>query len=544
MKDWERAEDAIRASDFEAAAEAVRGPGRTLGLEAFFKNTPSHDLMYSTPPRGDKVAAADLRIWRREAARRRSAELWTLVGAAELALGRSAAAQSALTRALGINPDLAAASLARAAAGLCLSRSERDNRRLPDCLDDLDRTLSLTPDDPRALRLRAELSNDCDDLEGARIDLERALKIDPDNGWAQAELADLFCDSGDFKRARPLMNALAPAGGREGWYWALRGRALALSGKATEGLRDLEKAVRLSPRLASAMGWRGEAYRRIGRYKEAMRDLDRSIAMDPGFVYAYEWRGRLNLMLGNLDRSLSDAEVIVGRDPRHRYGPVLRGEALFKLGRFAAAAADFDRIYPLDPSRTWNPLVTEGVLTSPEERRDAFWSDLKCSLEAFPRSAPAWILSGRFHGTAGHQAQALCELTHALTLTRAPKARAQALSWRGRVRLNAGDAQAANADFASALRLVPSDARARCWMAEALTALGDEQAALKAYRQGLARASTAPAFGFLNRAALNSRAGRWEQARADYAAAFALDVKSKEARLGLADCRRRMGTNR
>ena len=120
----------------------------------------------------------------------------------------------------------------------------------------------------------------------------------------------------------------------------------------------------------------------------------------------------------------------------------------------------------------------------------------------------------------------------------------QALSWRGRVRLNGGDAQAANADFASALRLVPSDARARCWLAEALTALGDEPGALKAYRQGLARASTAPAFGFLARAVLNSRAGRWEQARADYAAAFALDVKSKEARLGLADCRRRMGTNR
>ncbi len=534
-KDWSRAEDAVRRADYESAAAALLGPERALGLEAFFKNTPSHDLMYSTPPRGAEVPPAELRSWKYQAARRRSAELWTLAGAAEMSRGRSAAAEAALTRALALSPGLAAASLARAAVRLSLSRERRDNRLLPGCLDDLDRALALSPDDPRALRLRAEISNDCDDLDGARRDLERALALDPGNGWARAELADLFCDSGDFEKAHPLMASLAPDGGGEGWYCALRGRALALSGRAAEGLRELERAVALSPRLASAVGWRGEAYRRLGRYREAMRDLDRSIAMDPGFVYAYEWRGRLNLMLGRLVEALADGKVIVRRDARHLYGPVLRGEALFKLGRYDAAAADFDRVYPLDPSRTWNPVVEEGRLTTPAERAAAFWADVDAAAAAAP------LLSGRFHGAAGHQARALADLTRAAASTKGRAPKAAALAWRGRVLLNGGEAAAALADLDAALRLVPADARARCWKAEARIALGDENGALREYRRALALPRTAPAFGFLSRAALHAAAGRWEPARADYAAAFALDVKSKAARLGLADCRRRLG---
>ena len=535
MKDWRKAEEAIHRADFESAAAALLGPARPLGLEAFFRNTPSHDLMYSTPPRGSRVPPAELASWKRAAARRRSAGLWTLAGAAEMAAGRGAAAEAALTRAVKLSPRLAAARLARAAVRLSLSRERKDNGLLPGCLDDLDLALTLSPDDARALRLRAEISNDCDDLDGARRDLERALALEPDNGWARAELADLFCDSGDFENARPLMASLAPAGGREGWYCALHGRALALSGKADEGLRELEKAVELSPRLASAVGWRGEAYRRLGRYREAMKDLDRSISMDPGFVYAFEWRGRLNLMLGRIREALADAEVIVRRDARHLYGPVLRGEALFKLRRFAAAAADFDRVYPLDPSRTWNPLVAEGRVTTPEERTAAFWADVDAAAEDAP------LLSGRFHGAAGHQAVALSELTRALGLAKTAKERAAARAWRGRVLLNGGDAAGALAELSAALRLDPRDARARCWKAEALTALGREGAALREYGSALSRPSPALAFGFLARAALHAAAGRWAKARGDYAAAFALDVKSRAARLGLAECRRRLG---
>jgi len=539
MRDWDRAETAIRASDFDAAASSLLGPSRPLRLESFFKNTPSHDLMYSTPPRGAAVPPAELRAWKTEARRRRSAALWTLAGAAEMAAGRAAAAEAALTRALALDPALAAASLARAAVRLSLSRAKRDNRLLPGCLDDLDRAVALAPDDPRALRLRAELGNDCDDLDGARRDLERALALDPENGWARAELADLFCDAGEFEKARPLMNSLAPKNGGEGWYWALRGRALALSGKSAEGLRALEKAVALSPRLASAVGWRGEAYRRAGRYREALRDLDRSLALDPGFVYAYEWRSRLRLMLGEPRKALADAERIVRRDARHRYGPALRGEALFKLGRFAAAAADFDRVYPLDASRTWNPVVTEGQLTSGEERDAAFRRDVDQALAKHPRSAAAWTLAGRFLGAAGRREEALAALTRAASLANAPKA----LAWRGRVRLDAGEAAAALSDLKAALRLAPADARARCWKAEALLALGDERKAMAEYGRALSRPS-APAFGFLARAALRARAGDWAKARADYAAAFALDVKSAAARLGLAECRRRLGTGR
>ncbi len=540
VRDWLKAEERLRAADFEGAAQALLARGLGSALEDFFKNTSSHDLMYSAQPRGSRLSERDLRAWKAAAARRASAALWALAGAAELARGGAQRAERTLSRALALEPGLAPALLLRAAARLSLSRRLRDNAGLPGCLDDLDRSLAVAPDDARALRLRAEVRGDCDDDDGARRDLERSLVLAPENGWARAELAEQLCDSGRFEEAWPHIKRLGRGHGQAGWYWALRGRALALGGRAAEGLAALDKAVRLSPRLASALGWRGEARRRLGRLRLALEDFDRSIAMDPGFVYAYEWRARLRLALGRPKPALADAELIVRRDARHRYGPALRGEALFKLGRFREAGAAFDQVFPLHPRFTWSAVIKEGRLALPGENEAAFWEALDEARRRFPASGAVWTLSGRFKAGAGLLGEALAELTQALALARGRAERAEALAWRGRARLDEGSAEAALGDLSDALALRPGDRRSRCWKAEALALSGRSRAALIELGRALSPAGAGPAFGLLARAALRAAAGRWKEARSDYAAAFARDVKSVEARRGAAECRRRL----
>jgi tetratricopeptide (TPR) repeat protein len=342
-------------------------------------------------------------------------------------------------------------------------------------VDDLDRALAAQ-DDPRARRLRAEARKDLQDYDGAREDLESALGRDPHDGWSLAELAELHCDAGRFELAGPLLLRLEERHGREGWYWALRGRALAASGRVVEALSALDKAAALSPESAPIAAWRGEALRRLGRPTEAEAAFDLSVRLDPRFAYAYEWRGRLLLALERPGEALSDLERVVRLDPRHYSGPVMRGEALFKLGRYPAAAADFDRVYPLDPRTTWTPRSGEG--RPPASRESEYWADLDAAVAARPGDAWPLVLRGRARALAGRPSEALEDLRAGLRIRPLSRARA----WAGLALLKWGKPE-------EALGVLDcSRGRwAAAWRGRALALLGRPREALPEYDRALAR---------------------------------------------------------
>lgn len=516
------AESWVQRGDFDRAfAELFPGsPG--LGIGSLLRNHPAQDVWGGNGPQNcsplKRLATNDVADARREAnplsgrearperrrslrnaaGKQRSGELWALAGAAALSAGKLAEAQRCLDEALRRRPGLPGALVLRAATSVFLCRSERTNARLVSCLADLKQALEAEPDDVGALCLRAEVSSDIDDMEGARRDLERVLRIAPDNDWARAELADLLCDAGRPAEAWPFIESLERRYGKEGWFWALRGRVLALSGREEEGLCDLDRAVALSPRLAPIVAWRGEALRRLGRCGAALADFDRALELDPRFVYTLEWRSRLHLQLGQPERALADARTLLGLSWRYHFGPALRGESLFKLGRFRAAAMDFDRAYPLHPRSTWNPPFREGEGGS---RAQALDDDLDAAVRRFPRSAWARAFRGSCRVTAGTLlGEGLEDLTAAIGMD--PAVGSYVRVWRGfgLLRLGApgraladlaeergrwarafrglahsslGRTQQALADFGRALK--PEDqrfARVHCWKAAALRELG------------------------------------------------------------------------
>lgn len=455
----------VRAGDFDGAERALRG--RTLGLDKMLENTPSHDLMYSQNPAS--------RVKSRGAV---SAESALLAGAGELVRGNFHAARELAGRSLKADPTLAAARLLRAAAVLYGSPGgQRTDGKLRRCLSDLNRALDAWPHDVRALRLRAEVHNDLENTVAAADDLRRALELNPSDEWAKVELADMLCDEGRFAEARPLLN-FNPAHRRSPWYWAIRGRALALSGSASAGLRCLSRAwlmQRPSSRSAPIAAWRGEIRRRQARYGAAMSDFDQAITLDPDFVYAYEWRSRLCLMLGREREALADARFVVARHPRHQYGPALRGEAHFKLGHSRQAARDFERVHPLSPVATWNPRATEG--RRPPPREPALREDLDFAVRRRPGDAWALAFRGRCRLDMGETEQAAEDLSAACALD--PHC-GYARDFRGLSKLILGDYRAALEDLRDSRALWP-----RVWRGQALAGLGRHREALDEYEKVL-----------------------------------------------------------
>lgn len=80
---------------------------------------------------------------------------------------------------------------------------------------------------------------------------------------------------------------------------------------------DLDRAIRLDPRLAEAYQKRGELLAAEGRLTEAIADLDRAVRLNPRSPGAYASRSRLHVAIGNheaAERDRNEAE-------RRRLGP-------------------------------------------------------------------------------------------------------------------------------------------------------------------------------------------------------------------------------
>ena len=94
---------------------------------------------------------------------------------------------------------------------------------------------------------------------------------------------------------------------------------------------------------------RGVAYLRLGRYPEAIRDLDKAIELSPTYAVLYSDRATANVQLGRLDEALGDFDKAVRLDPERVKSYVNRGMLYAMLENYPEALSDFDRAIQINP---------------------------------------------------------------------------------------------------------------------------------------------------------------------------------------------------
>ncbi|MBI4987034.1 MAG: DUF3857 domain-containing protein [Rhodocyclales bacterium] len=85
-----------------------------------------------------------------------------------------------------------------------------------------------------------------------------------------------------------------------------RAEALADIGKAAEGLKDADEAVKLAPDLGRAWVCRGNLLFASGLYAKAVADYGKALSLGEGGFYPYYRRGHANFYLGRLPDALND----------------------------------------------------------------------------------------------------------------------------------------------------------------------------------------------------------------------------------------------
>ncbi len=185
--------------------------------------------------------------------------------------------------------------------------------------------------------------------EAALADLDRYLSLRPedDAGYYWRGYAHLLL--GNPPAARRDLDAACRLNPRNRSAFFLRGMYFLQSVGAHEaGVADLTRAIRLRA-SADAFYWRGMAFYHLQLHAAAITDFTEAMAHQPENLQLYYWRGLSAYQLQDYVAALSDLDQVLAGDPQDDSGRFWRGVALHRLGFHEPALADLDRAVAGEP---------------------------------------------------------------------------------------------------------------------------------------------------------------------------------------------------
>lgn len=255
-------------------------------------------------------------------------------------------------------------------------------------------------------------------------------------------------------------------------------------------IAQLDRAIALQPDNLDALNARGLLLAESGRKADAERDFNAVIAAAPGAPDGYLLRAWLERREGRFSESERDLAEARARGPGRWEDYHNAGAAAAKAGRWARAERHFELSLLLRPDNADGWLALSRVHASSGQPDKAVEDLDRASLER-PGDSAIWYARGEILRSLFRHAEAIRAYDCAITLDPIPIMYAS----RAQARASVKDAKGAEADFDRALALEPE-------LREA----------------------------WIGRARVRAEAGRYEDARDDYAAALRIRASASVLR--------------
>lgn len=465
-------------------------------------------------------------------------------GAARLEQGEYAQAIKLFTDALRGNPNLAAAYRLRSRAYLRRGKPGK-------ALADLDQLNKLEPKTPANLLERGRLHAEAGNLDRAIGDFDqavfcggRSVEVLVARGRAHAAKGVWELALSDFAAALQL----AP---EDAAVYYHRGEARLSQSAFDQASADFSEAARLRPDDARYPNALGRVCLRQGKPDDALAKFNEASHVDPHCVETYLNRARVWMERGQTEEAIDDLTRAVNFDPRNAGAYAMRGLARSRLGKLGHALSDYNRavkLRPGDPSYH----VGRGELLHERGEFEEAVNDFKAAIKLDKHSPAAYLGRGRARLACGHPGNAINDFTQALQIvpgnTGALLGRAQAHLLKRRydeaitdagevIRLAPATAPAfrvraiayrskkeyapAVADLTEAIRLEPAGG---CFVDRGLAhyQAGDNDAAVADFTAAIKADAKNPEY-YQHRARAHEKKGDKEKAREDRAKATALN---------------------
>ncbi|MDX2157866.1 MAG: tetratricopeptide repeat protein [Hyphomicrobiaceae bacterium] len=190
-------------------------------------------------------------------------------------------------------------------------------------------------------------------------------------GWAAAEVAT-DCFSEDNERRYAGCTAIIETPGvtqaERSQAYSMRALSLSLKQQYEAAIQDYNEAIRLNPNFAVALNNRAWAYYKWGRGAEGLKDVERSLRLNPMSEHTWDTRAHIRQLVGNHSGAFSDYEqavILGGARMIKLYQCGLSSSGLYR-GRLDGLYSDElrDALKTCANSRTCDPLPAD------EECRD------------------------------------------------------------------------------------------------------------------------------------------------------------------------------
>jgi adenylate cyclase len=150
----------------------------------------------------------------------------------------------------------------------------------------------------------------------ANKNIKKALELDNENWIAHLALSELYLLRHEHEKAIAAVEdaiALNPNGADA---YSQLGFVLVMSGKAEEGIKLIEKSIRLNPiPPAHYLNRLGYAYRFLGRYEDAIEVHKEVLKRSPDNLFAHMWLTADYSTLGREEEARHQAEEVMRLDP-------------------------------------------------------------------------------------------------------------------------------------------------------------------------------------------------------------------------------------
>jgi tetratricopeptide (TPR) repeat protein len=433
------------------------------------------------------------------------AEGFVELGRAAQTVGRGADALAAFTRALGSDPQNAAANIAlgeaymlegryvdalqrfqaTGTAGLRISAAKFGlggallaTGMTEQGMAQIRQAAQENPKDPRGLHytgFAAEIGRPAD-LEAAAQDYRAALKLDRTFLPATLRLAALMERQGRPEEALVVLKQAQDAGAPGAALQIAWGEALIVARQPARAEEVFRKAVADSPKDAPPHLGLAAALDAQGKTDLARQVLEEAAADLPQALTVRDKLAAIEAKLGHKDEAIAHYKVEIASGSAPPSARVALAKLALDVGRLDEAKEELDKVTEENP-QTPDALYTLARLWEAKH-------DLAKALQEYRRAlrfdnTPAIQLSfARALIRAGKEGEAMAALDAAAIVP-------EGLIERGKLLFRRGEYDRALSDFEGAAKMSPRDPNALLWVGASRDKLGNTEGAMEAWKSAL-----------------------------------------------------------
>jgi tetratricopeptide (TPR) repeat protein len=337
----------------------------------------------------------------------------------------------------------------------------------------------------------------------------------------EARLVSLFIDVGEIRayleEAVPLVTPSTAAD------FETRASRRYDEGRYDQAITDYTAALKLDPKLTSAMVNRGWAYLAKEDYPTASADFGAAIKIDPEVRAAYEGRGTCQREMGQYDKAIRDLSEAIRRDATDPDTYERRAKCFQALERYEDALKDRNRAVELGPDE-YVYLNGRGQTHRALKHYEAARRDFEKSIALHPGTSESYYELGFVYYDEAKYDQAA--MFFAMAQEKAPQEPSY-VNMRGMALLQAEQYTPALDAFHAAIQLSPERALYRWNLGRTLWYMDRKLESAQAFSEYI-RLEPGDPDGYKERAEVYDALGEEQLAEADWAKFRALGGKKDE----------------